>query len=82
MWSGFLFGIGVLLLLSTLGLAIGISTADIGARQGMDARAIGVGAGIWSALSLLIALFYRWYDLQPRWNGFRSRDRDGSRRAC
>lgn len=56
-WSGFLFGMGVLLLLSTLGLAIGISAADIGPRQDLNASGLGIGAAIWSSVSLLIALF-------------------------
>ena len=56
-WSGFLIGLGVLMLLSTLGLAVGISAADIGPGQGPDAEAFGIGAGIWAGLSLLIALF-------------------------
>ena len=50
-------GLGVLMLLSTLGLAIGISAADIGPGQGSDAKGFGIGAGIWARLSLLIALF-------------------------
>jgi ElaB/YqjD/DUF883 family membrane-anchored ribosome-binding protein len=56
-WSGFLIGLGLLMLLSTLGLAIGISTADIGPGQSENAKAFGIGAGIWAGLSLLIALF-------------------------
>lgn len=56
-WSGFLIGLGVLMLLSTFGLAVGISAADIGPGQGSDVRAFGIGAGIWAGLSLLIALF-------------------------
>jgi hypothetical protein len=56
-WSGFLIGLGVLMLLSTLGLAIGISTADIGPGEGRDARALGIGAAAWAGLSMLIALF-------------------------
>ena len=56
-WSGFLMGLGVLMLLSTLGLAIGISAADISPGQASDAKAFGIGAGIWAGLSLLIALF-------------------------
>ena len=55
-WSGFLIGLGVLMLLSTLGLAIGISAVDLGPGQGSDAEAFGIGAGIWAGLSLLIAL--------------------------
>ena len=56
-WSGFLIGLGVLMLLSTLGLAVGVSAVDIGPGQGSDARAFSLGAGIWTGLSLLIALF-------------------------
>lgn len=53
-WAGVLTVLGTLLILTTLGLAVGISAADPGAT---DASALGVGAAIWSALSLLIALF-------------------------
>lgn len=56
-WSGFLIGLGVLLVLSTLGLAVGFSTADVGPGVDTDAQALGLGAGIWAGLSLLIALF-------------------------
>jgi len=56
-WSGFLVGLGVLLLLSTLGLAVGITTADVGQGEGAGARALGIGAGIWAGLSLLLAVF-------------------------
>lgn len=56
-FSGFLVGIGIFLLLTTLGLAIGISTADVGPGEQIDARGAGLGAAIWSALTLLIALF-------------------------
>jgi hypothetical protein len=45
------------MVLSTLGLAIGISAADIGPGADSDAKAFGIGAGIWAGLSLLIALF-------------------------
>lgn len=53
-WAGVLTVLGTLLILTTLGLAVGISAADPGAT---DASTLGVGAAIWSALSLLIALF-------------------------
>ena len=56
-WSGLLVGLGVLMLLSTLGLAIGVSAADLGTGEGAGARGLGIGAGIWAGLSLLIALF-------------------------
>ena len=56
-WSGFLFGMGVLLLLSTLGLAIGVSAADIGPQRDLNSSGLGIGAAVWSGASLLIALF-------------------------
>lgn len=52
-WAGVLVALGVLLVLSTLGLAIGFS-AD--ARE-VDPQKIGTGAVLWSRISLLIALF-------------------------
>jgi hypothetical protein len=55
-WSGFLVGLGVLMLLSTLGLAVGVTTADIGQGQGAGPRTLGIGAAIWAGLSLLLAL--------------------------
>lgn len=53
-WAGVLTVMGTLLFLTTLGIAVGISAADPG--EG-NAAALGTGAAIWSALSLLIALF-------------------------
>lgn len=53
-WAGVLTVMGTLLFLTTLGLAVGISAADPG---NTDAGALGTGAAIWTALSLLIALF-------------------------
>jgi methyl-accepting chemotaxis protein len=53
-WAGVLTVLGTLLFLTTLGLAIGISAVDPGST---DASTVGMGAVIWSALSLLIALF-------------------------
>jgi hypothetical protein len=52
-WAGVLVVLGTLLFLTTLGLAIGIS-AD---ARNVNPNAIGTGAVVWSALSLLIALF-------------------------
>lgn len=52
-FGGVLAGIGTLLLLSSLGLAIGISTVD--PRD--PSASIGTGAAIWTSLTLLIALF-------------------------
>ncbi|MGH8177605.1 MAG: hypothetical protein ACREV5_15210 [Steroidobacter sp.] len=53
-WAGVLTVMGMLLFLTTLGLAVGVSAADPGDT---DAGALGAGAAIWSGLSLLIALF-------------------------
>jgi hypothetical protein len=56
-WTGLLVAIGVMLLLSVLGLAIGVSAADIGPGEDGNAKGLGIGAAIWSSASLLIALF-------------------------
>ncbi len=53
-FGGVLAGIGTLMLLSSLGIAIGISAVD---PRDPSASAIGTGAAIWTSLSLLIALF-------------------------
>lgn len=53
-WAGVLTVLGALLFLTTLGLAVGITAADPGST---DAEALGMGAAIWTGLSLLIALF-------------------------
>ncbi len=52
-WAGVLVVLGTLLFLTTLGLAIGIS-AD---QRDVNPHAIGTAAVVWSALSMLIALF-------------------------
>ena len=56
-WSGLLVAVGVFLLLSVLGLAIGVSTADVGPGQDGNAKGLGIGAAVWSGLTLLISLF-------------------------
>lgn len=53
-WGGVLVAIGLLLLLSVLGVAIGVTAVDPGDTQ---AESVGAGIGIWGGLSLLIALF-------------------------
>jgi hypothetical protein len=53
-WGGVLVAIGLLLLLSVLGVAIGVTAVDPGDTQ---ADAVGTGIGVWGGLSLLIALF-------------------------
>jgi hypothetical protein len=56
-WSGFLISVGVFLLLTVLGLAIGISAADIGPGEDANAKGLGIGAAAWSGVTLLISLF-------------------------
>jgi hypothetical protein len=53
-FGGVLAGLGTLLLLTTLGVAIGISAVD---PNSPDGSAVGTGAALWTALTLLIALF-------------------------
>jgi hypothetical protein len=53
-FAGVLVAVGLLFLLGALGIAIGISAADPGQTE---ASTLGAGAGIWTGLSLLIALF-------------------------
>jgi len=53
-FGGVLAGIGALLLLSSLGLAIGVSAVD---PRNPDGSTLGTGAAIWTALTLLVALF-------------------------
>jgi hypothetical protein len=45
------------MLLTVLGLAIGISAANVGPDEDANAAGLGIGAAIWSGLTLLIALF-------------------------
>jgi len=53
-FGGVLAGVGVLMLLSSLGLAIGISATD---PRNPDGETLGTGAAIWTGLTLLISLF-------------------------
>ncbi|HEX2651414.1 MAG TPA: hypothetical protein VHN19_15915 [Burkholderiales bacterium] len=53
-WGGVLCAVGAMLLLTALGVAIGISAADPGET---DASTLGAGAAIWSGVSLLLSLF-------------------------
>jgi len=53
-FGGVLVAIGFLLLMTALGVAVGISAAQPGET---DAGTLGTGAGIWAAVSLLLALF-------------------------
>jgi hypothetical protein len=53
-WGGVLAAVGLLVLLSALGMAVGISAVKPGQTE---ASTLGTGAGIWAAASLLLALF-------------------------
>jgi hypothetical protein len=56
-WSGFLVALGAFMLLAVLGMAIGVTAADVGTASDTSARSAGISAGIWGGVSLLIALF-------------------------
>lgn len=53
-FGGVLVAVGLLLLLSALGLAIGVSALQPGETE---VSTLGAGAGIWAGVSLLLALF-------------------------
>jgi hypothetical protein len=53
-FGGVLVALGFLLLMTALGVAVGISAAPPGET---DVGTLGAGAGIWAAVSLLVALF-------------------------
>ena len=56
--SGFIIALGTILLLTALGLAIGITAVgDPRAATHNTVTGLGIGAGIWAALTLLIAYF-------------------------
>jgi hypothetical protein len=53
-WGGVLLAVGLLILLTALGVAVGVSAVQPGETE---ASTLGTGAGIWAAVSLLLALF-------------------------
>ena len=53
-FGGVLVALGFLVLMTALGVAVGISAAQPGET---DTGALGAGAGIWAGVSLLVALF-------------------------
>jgi hypothetical protein len=53
-FGGVLVAVGLLLLLAALGVAVGITAVDPAQTQ---MNKLGVGAGIWAGVSLLLALF-------------------------
>lgn len=53
-FGGVMVALGFLLLMTALGVAVGISAAQPGET---DTGALGTGAGIWAGVSLLLALF-------------------------
>jgi hypothetical protein len=56
--SGLFVAIGVLLLLGALGLAIGVTAlGDPRAATGETASGLGLGAGVWAFITMLVALF-------------------------
>lgn len=56
--SGFFVAIGTLLLLTALGIAVGITAlGDPRAATSETAQGLGIGAGIWTFITLLVAYF-------------------------
>jgi hypothetical protein len=56
--SGFVVALGVLMLLTALGLAVGLTALeDPRAMTGETASDLGVGAGVWAFFTLCVALF-------------------------
>ena len=56
--SGLFVAIGTLMLLTALGLAIGITAlGDPRAATGETASGLGIGAGIWAFITLLVSVF-------------------------
>src|SRR3954447_22896013 len=53
-FGGVLVAVGTLLLLAALGVAIGITAVD---PQSMQLGKIGIGAGVWTGVSMLLSLF-------------------------
>ena len=57
--SGFVVALGTILLLTTLGLAIGITTLnDPRATTNYIEPGLGIGASLWGAITLLLAFFF------------------------
>ena len=52
-WGGALVGMGLLFLLTALGLALGVSAVDTETEPGN----LGMGAAVWAAISLLLSLY-------------------------
>ena len=56
--SGFVVAMGVLMLMAALGLAIGVTAlGDPRAATGETASGLGMGAGVWAFMTMLVALF-------------------------
>src|SRR5262245_8406621 len=56
--SGFFVAIGALILMGALGLAIGVTVlGDPRATTGETASGLGIGAGVWAFVTMLVALF-------------------------
>jgi len=55
--SGLFVALGVLMLMGALGLAIGVTAlGDLRAATGETASGLGIGAGVWAFITMLVAL--------------------------
>src|SRR6266508_6099976 len=56
--SGFFVAVGVLMIMGALGLAIGVTAlGDPRAATSETASGLGIGAGVWAFITMLVALF-------------------------
>jgi hypothetical protein len=53
-WGGVLTAVGLVLLLAALGMAVGVTATD---PTQADGSTLGMAAGVWAGVSLLVALF-------------------------
>jgi hypothetical protein len=56
-WAGFMTAMAVAVVLTALGIAVGISVLDVNPAGAHDARSWTIGAGLWTFFTYIIALF-------------------------
>jgi len=56
-WAGFMTATAVAVVLTALGIAVGVSVLDVNPAGAHDARSWTIGAGLWTFFTYIIALF-------------------------
>jgi len=56
-WAGFMTAMAVAVVLTALGIAVGISVLDVNPAGAHDARSWTIGAGLWTFFTYIIAVF-------------------------